>query len=158
MKKILFGATALLLMSACSNSNRSKLETLDMETVETVETMDVDTASQAEDAKIEQDPESQLTTPQDSSAQEEKDVETKNPATAKYDPMLDKYDSLIKKCWSMSKKGMDINDQELADVWMETGNLGVKLDKANKSLTPEQQSRLKKLNKDFKKFCQTQPA
>ena len=58
----------------------------------------------------------------------------------------------------MSKNGLTINDQKLADVWMEAGDVASKLDKANKKLTPEQQSRLKKLNKDYKKFCSTQPA
>ena len=150
MKKILLGAMALLLMGACSGSNSSKTDNQDMESVESI-----DTASQSDDVTPGNE-QAQL----DSSSQAPiaKEEKKEDPAVAKYNSMLDKYESLIKKCWSMSKKGLSINDQELADVWMKAGEAGSKLDKSNKNLTPEQQNRLKKLNKDYRKFCLTQPA
>ena len=150
MKKILFGAMALLLLGACSGSNSSKIDNQDRDSIESI-----DTAPQSEVVPSGEQKAQLDTLTQASIAKEEK----KEDATvAKYNGMLDKYESLIKKCWSMSKKGMTINDQELADVWMEAGDMGSKLDKANSNLTPEQQSRLTQLNKDYRKFCQTQPA
>ena len=150
MKKILFGAMALLLLGACSGSNSSKIDNQDRDSIESI-----DTAPQSEVVPSGEQKAQLDTLTQASIAKEEK----KEDATvAKYNGMLDKYESLIKKCWSMSKKGLSINDQELADVWMKAGDVGSKLDKANKSLTPEQQNRLKKLNKDYSKFSSTQPA
>ena len=150
MKKLLFGAAALLLMSACSGSNGTKTDNQDMDSVNTIDSV----APAADSTTVKERP--QLDAPQqDTVAQAEKKVD---PEVAKYDSMLDNYESLIKKCWSMSKKGLSINDQELADVWMEAGDVASKLDKANKKLTPEQQSRLKKLDKDYKNFCLTQPS
>lgn len=150
MKKLLFGTAALLLLGACSGSNSSKIDNQDRDSIESI-----DTAPQSEVVPSGEQKAQLDTLPQTSIAKEEK----KEDATvAKYNGMLDKYESLIKKCWSMSKKGLSINDQELADVWMKAGDVGSKLDKANKNLTPEQQNRLKKLNKDYRKFCLTQPA
>lgn len=149
MKKLLFGVTALLLLGACSGSNSSKNENQESDSIETT-----GTDSKTENAILNQEQARLDSLRQDSIAKAEKKVE----AAAKYDSMLDKYESLIKKCWSMSKKGLTINDQELADVWMKAGDVGSKLDKANKNLTPEQKNRLKKLNKDYRKFCMTQPA
>ena len=150
MKKLLFAAAALLLMGACSDSSNSKKDNQDMDPVESV-----DTSTPTEELTLNEEQAQSESSHQDVNVKEEKKADKAN---AKYDSMLDKYESLIKKCWSMSKKGLTINDQELADVWMKAGDMGSKLDKANKSLSPEQQNRLKKLNKDFKKFCQTQPA
>ena len=150
MKKLLFGVTALLLLGACSGSNSSKNENQESDSIETI-----GTDSKTENAAPSQEQARLDSLRQDSIAKAEKKVDA---AAAKYDSMLDKYESLIKKCWSMSKKGLSINDQELADVWMKAGDVGSKLDKANKNLTPEQKNRLKKLNKDYRKFCMTQPA
>ena len=150
MKKLLFGAAALLLMGACSGSNSTKTDNQDMDSVNSI-----DTVSSAVDATPVEEQTKLDTLQSDTIADAEKKID---PDVAKYDSMLDKYESLIKKCWSMSKKGLTINDQKLADVWMAAGDVGSKLDKANKKLTPEQQSLLKKLNKDYKKFCSTQPA
>ena len=150
MKKLLFGVTALLLLGACSGSNSSKNENQESDSIETT-----GTDSKTENAILNQEQARLDSLRQDSIAKAEKKVDA---AAAKYDSMLDKYESLIKKCWSMSKKGLTINDQELADVWMKAGDVGSKLDKANKNLTPEQKNRLKKLNKYYRKFCMTQPA
>ena len=152
MKKLVFGVAVLMFMAACSGSDSSNKENQEVDSVETT-----DTVSQSEDSGAVQVQESQDSLPR-AEAKAEKENEVKNAAAAKYDPMLDKYESLIKKCWSMSKKGLSINDQELADIWMEAGAAGSKLDKASKNLTSEQKSRLKKLNKDYRKFCLTQPA
>lgn len=146
MKKILFGATALLLLGACSGLDSSKIGNQDTDSL-------IGTKTENVNADTEQDQLDSLH--QGTIAKEEKKAEKSD---AKYDSMLDKYDSLIKKCWSMSKKGLSINDQVLADIWMEAGEVGSKLDKQKKNLTVEQQKRLKKLNKDYRKFCMTQPA
>ena len=150
MKKLLFGVAALLLMGACSGSSSTKTDNQDMDSVNSI-----DTVSSAVDAKPVEEHAQLETLQSDTIAEAEKKIDAD---VAKYDSMLDKYESLIKKCWSMSKKGLTINDQKLADVWMEAGDVAYKLDKANKKLTPEQQGRLKKLNKDYEKFCSTQPA
>lgn len=150
MKKLLFGTAALLLMGACSGSNSTKTDNQDIDSVNSI-----DTVSSAVDATPVEEQVQLDTLQQDTIAEAEKKIDAD---VAKYDSMLDKYESLIKKCWSMSKKGLTINDQKLADVWMDAGDVGSKLDKANKKLTLEQQSRLKKLNKDYEKFCSTQPA
>ena len=161
MKKLFFGVVTLLLMGACSGSKSTKIDDQNMDSLETIDTVPQteDTVPQTEDTMTVKEQAQPDSLPQEPVKPIEK-VETKKDdvAAAKYDPMLNSYESLIKMCWSMSKKGMTINDQELADIWMQAGELETKLDKAKKKLTPEQQSRLKKLDKDFRKFCLTQPA
>lgn len=154
MKKLFFGVVTLLLMGACSGSKSTKIDDQNKDSLETI-----DTVPQTEDTITVKEQAQPDSLPQEPVKPIEK-AETKkdDAAAAKYDPMLNSYESLIKKCWSMSKKDMTINDQELADIWMQACELETKLDKAKKKLTPEQQSRLKKLDKDFRKFCLTQPA
>lgn len=154
MKKLFFGVVTLLLMGACSGSKSTKIDDQNKDSLETI-----DTVPQTEDTmtvKEQAQPDSLLQEPVKTI--EKAETKKDDAAAAKYDPMLNSYESLIKRCWSMSKKGMTINDQELADIWMQASELETKLDKAKKKLTPEQQSRLKKLDKDFRKFCLTQPA
>ena len=154
MKKLFFGVVTLLLMGACSGSKSTKIDDQNKDSLETI-----DTVPQTEDTmtvKEQAQPDSLLQEPV--KPIEKAETKKDDAAAAKYDPMLNSYESLIKRCWSMSKKDMTINDQELADIWMQASELERKLDKEKKKLTPEQQSRLKKLDKDFRKFCLTQPA
>ena len=147
MKKLLFGTAVVLLMASCSGNNASDKANDDSARI-------VDSIAQIEETKAAAEQAREDSIRQDSIAKAEELAK----ATAQYDPMLDKYESLINKCWSMSKKGMTINDQELADVWMAAGDEGTKLGKVKNKLNPEQQTRLKKLDKDYEKFCRTQPA
>lgn len=143
MKKLLFIAASVALLTACGGAEKAQDEASDSTGVtEAVET------PVAQDTVATPAPE----------AKEEKADAAVNAETAKYDKMLDNYESQINKCFSMSKKGLSINDQALADVWMKAGDTGRKLDKAKKKMTPEQQARLKKLDKRYRDFCLTQPA
>lgn len=154
MKKFIFGATALIMMTACSSNANNEQGTND--SMPAADTMAVVDTLQAPPSEMVQD-EAPATVATDTAAQA-KAEETVNAEAAKYDPMLKEFKDLISQCWALSKKGMTINDQKLADIWMKAGDVCSKLNKAKKKLTPEQQAEFKKLDKDFTKFCQTQPA
>lgn len=151
MKKLMFFAAGAFLLASCSSKTEQTGEITSSEMDSAVEVV-TDTASSAAAADT--------AVADTSKAEAPKTDETKEASadTAKYDGMLDQFESKINKCNSLAKQGLTINDQKLADVWMEAGNLETKLDKAKKKMSPEQQSRYKTLASKFRKFCETQPA
>lgn len=156
MKKILYSAASLLLFAgiavSCSGNSATNADKEREDSARNADSLAAIEASlkQIEEARVD-------SLQQDSIASSQKD-EAENASDPKYDKMLDQYKALIDKCWKLSKQGLSINDQELADVWMEAGSVGNKINKAKKNLSPEQQSRLKDLDKNFTKFCETQPS
>lgn len=148
MKKLLLGLTVIALLGSCSEKGSKNKDNQGKITDSPVEAV----TTQVEETQPSVDSIASETT------NVSKKEETNNTGDPKYDTMLDKYQSLIDKCWKLSKKGLSINDQELADVWMEAGNMGNKINKEKKNLSNEQQSRLKDLDKSYKKFCTSQPS
>ena len=148
MRKILFSLFAAFLICSCGGKKDNGESTVAQESA-------VDTTTVVDTAANNVTPEAN---PSDTAGAKEANEVKKDDATAKYDSMLDKYESLINKCNSLAKKGLTINDEKLTKVWSDAGQMSRKLDSAKKKMTPEQQSRLKSLDKKFQKFCLTQPA
>ena len=155
MKKLLLIALPLIMLGGCAGGNKAEKEKEDSirqaDSLAAVEATVNAAQEAAEQACLD-------SLKQDSISKAEAQQASDNAATAKYDADLDKLQSLVDKCFSMSKKGMSINDQALADVWMETGSLVAKLSKVKSKMSEEQKARFKKLESSFTKFCETQPA
>lgn len=148
MKKLLIGLTSVFLLVGCSGNNKKMTEEVSDSTLTQAATPITEGENSVQD-----------TVKTQTATEPTADKATENSEeTEKYNAMLDKCESKINKCFSMSKKGLSINDQELADVWMDAGAALRKLDKVKKKMNEEQLDRLKKLNKRYQDFGRTQPS
>lgn len=150
MKKILFGATALLLMAACSGNGSKKSEKGSVYQ-DTDSLPQVEASSDSGGQSTSESPQEvkAATVDENDAPKIEKEV---NRETAQYDGMVDEYLEIATKVESQAKKvkgGQDINYEAVDPLLSRGFNLEVKLKKLKKKLSPEQLEKYKKAQKKW---------
>ena len=130
MKKLLFGAVALLLMASCSGNGTTEKANDDSARI-------ADSIAQVEAAKAAAEQARVDSLRQDSIANAEKAAQE----ASKYDDLINQYVSAVNNVEKAAKKGQMNKMQSLCD---EAQRLRNKIDKIKNELTPEQSAKFKK--------------
>ena len=135
MRKILFGAFALFLMTSCTGNGTS--EKINEDTARVTDSIAQIEATNAATEQAKQD-----STPQNSS--------TKVEAAAEYDDLVNNYVNSVKSIDKAAKKGDFSKMHSLINNYNSALN---KINKVRSKLSPEQLSKVKKAEKKYKKLA-----
>lgn len=139
MRKLLFGAVALLLMASCAgNGGSEKAGTDSSQTTDSPVQTEVAAKAEAEQAR-------QDSIRQDSITKAEKAAKEEK-AASQYDDLVNQYVACINK---LDKAGRNGEWKKVDQLTKKHYNLQVKINKVKTKLSPEQKAKVKKAEKKY---------